>query len=67
MLIILITILYNCITLIFNCVCLKVVQIKCSKFLITFVASEKANTGKILGLEKVLEPLLKDLLALDFS
>jgi hypothetical protein len=30
------------------------------------VAAEKANTGNILGLEKVLEPLLKDLRAIQF-
>ncbi|XP_026822457.1 ragulator complex protein LAMTOR3-A [Rhopalosiphum maidis] len=44
----------------------QVVQLNCSRFLITFVASEKANTGNILGLEKVLEPLLKDLQAIQF-
>ncbi|XP_050522071.1 ragulator complex protein LAMTOR3-A [Daktulosphaira vitifoliae] len=42
----------------------QVVQINCSSVLITFIASEKANTGNILGLEKVLEPLLKDLRAI---
>jgi len=31
------------------------------------VASEKANTGNILGLEKVLDPLLKDLRNIQFS
>ncbi|XP_050442360.1 ragulator complex protein LAMTOR3-A [Adelges cooleyi] len=45
----------------------QVVQLNCSSVLITFVAAEKANTGNILGLEKVLEPLLKDLRAIQVS
>ncbi|VVC37438.1 Ragulator complex protein LAMTOR3 [Cinara cedri] len=45
----------------------QVVQLNCSRFLITFIAAEKANTGNILALERLLEPLLKDLRAIQFS